>query len=186
MITAQRVSVYRRYLHACHLFCCGFRYDTMQTLTCSLPRVQGSLLPECLAFVFPRHKGSANYGVLSTVWKSPIGITIGRASSDSSVVWHWKVKGHPRIELLRGHTAMSNFPCGAYAPSCSSPCSAVLLEKLIVSQLVKRFFESEGSLQCSQELVVGFNHEPDESIPYLYPVSLISILVISSSLFVCL
>lgn len=62
------------------LLCYWFRYDTMQALMCWFPRFLSTLLREWLAFVFPRHKGSTNDGVLSIVWKSPVGISIRRAS----------------------------------------------------------------------------------------------------------
>jgi hypothetical protein len=50
------------------------------------------------------------------------------------------------------------------------PWSTVLLEKLTVSQLVKKFptfMEHESSLPYSQEPATGPYPEPDESNPYL-------------------
>jgi hypothetical protein len=38
------------------------------------------------------------------------------------------------------------------------PRTRVLLEKLVVTQLIKSFIEPEGSLPCSQELVTGLSY----------------------------
>jgi len=48
--------------------------------------------------------------------------------------------------------------------------NVVLIEKLIIIQLVKKFphfIETEGSLPYSQELATGPYPEPDESSPHL-------------------
>jgi hypothetical protein len=50
--------------------------------------------------------------------------------------------------------------------------SRVLLEKLMIIQLGKKFVSSpfmelEGSLSCSQQLATGAYPEPDESSPQL-------------------
>jgi hypothetical protein len=51
-----------------------------------------------------------------------------------------------------------------------TPWSKVILEKLIVAQLLKKFstfLEPDGSLPCSQEPATGSYPEPDESSPQL-------------------
>jgi len=58
-----------------------------------------------------------------------------------------------------------------FTPSLT-PWRRVLLEKLTVTELVKKtplppFMEPEGSLQCSEEHATGPCPEPDESSPHL-------------------
>jgi hypothetical protein len=56
-----------------------------------------------------------------------------------------------------------------------TPWSRVLLEKLTVTQLVKKFppsMKPESSLSCSQEPTAGYYPEPDAStsnLPTLFP-----------------
>jgi hypothetical protein len=49
-------------------------------------------------------------------------------------------------------------------------------------RISRHFVETEGSLQCSQQLSTGPYPEPDESSPYPYTISLRFILILSTHL----
>jgi hypothetical protein len=88
----------------------------------------------------------------------------------------------PEYGLVAGFWEYSNEPRFHNLPT---PWSRVLLEKPTIAHLLKNFPTFHGtrsSLSCQQEPASGLHPEPEEPSPHTHPISLTSIVTLSSHL----